>query len=259
MTKKIIIAVVAVVVALAVINFTWLGSHARSLWRSAVVNAERKVPLDYEIKRLEMEIDNLKSEKDRLFDEMLRRGVEVKKLEVVVKADQAKLAQAEKSIYTMKESLQTKGEYVNYLEKSFKRDVLQDDLRRLAANFRLDEKTIQSKEEQLALKRRAYENHRKVYGEIELARQEMMTELERLKTEFAREQELQASESKTVATPGFERVRKDMDRLKDRIEEIKMRRELKGDVDGPVRAHERRKKELEEIDSYLDKRFSEKN
>lgn len=258
MTKKIIIAVVAVGVALGVINFTWLGSHFRALWRDAAKKVERSVPLDREIKRLEMEIDNLKSEKDRLFDEMLRRGVEVKKLEAVVKADKAKLAQSEKSIYAMKQSLKASGEYVTYLEKEFKRDVLQNDLRQLAANFRLDERTVQSKDEQLGLKRRAYENHRKVYGELELARQEMITELERLKTEYAREQELQAAESKTVATPGFERVRKDMDRLKDRIEEIKMRRELKGDVDGPVRAHERRKKEQEEIDSYLDKRFTDK-
>lgn len=257
MTKKIIIAVVAVVVALAVINFTWLGSHFRSWWRETAQRVERSVPLDREIKRLEMEIDNLKSEKDRLFDEMLRRGVEVKKLEVVVKADQAKLAQAEKSIYAMKQSLKASGEYVTYLDKEFKRDVLQDDLRRLGANFRLDERTVQSKEEQLALKRKAYENHRKVYAEIELARQEMATELERLKTEFAREQELQASEKK-VATPGFERVRNDMDKLRGRIEELKMRRELKGDVDGPVRAHERRMKEQQEIDSYLDKRFNDK-
>lgn len=216
------------------------------------------MPLEQEIRRLEMEVDNLKNEKARLEEAMFRRGFEVKKLEARVSADREKLAETEKSIRAMRQSLASKDEYVTYLDRRFERGVLQDDLRRVAANFRLDEQTLKSREEQLGLKKQDYDAYRKMRAELELARQEMLTELERMRTDLAKERQVQASENKTIATPGFEKVRKDMDRVRDRVEELKMRRELKGDVDGPVRSHERRKKELDEIDRYLDTRFGDK-
>lgn len=257
MTKKIVIAVVAVVVALLIIKGTWLGSHVRLWVKQATTSVEASIPLEREIERLEMEVENLKKEEVRLFDEVVRRGIEVKKLEKQVKEIRDDLTVREERIKLMRHSLVGEDTFVNYKGERFKREHLQDELRRTGANFRIDEKTLASKEEQLSLKREDYESHRKLRSELELSRQEMLTELERLKTDLARERHLMAAEKKTIATPGFEKVRKDMDRVRDRIEELKLRREMRGEAEGPVRAFEQRKKELEEIDNYLETRFAD--
>ena len=86
MSKKIVIAAVAVVVALVVIKTTWIGSHAR-LWKKQVSEyAASKIAPEQEIQRLKMELEQPGQEDERHFHKVATQIVEVQKIETQVAA-----------------------------------------------------------------------------------------------------------------------------------------------------------------------------
>jgi len=223
MSKKVLIASVAIVVGLLVVSFTRIGGHLRVLRKDFCETINRQIPPEQEIARLKIDLDNLAREDDRHFDKVARQIVEVKNLDAQVE-----------------------------------RTKLQAEYRNSGYRFQVDEETLKSKQEQFATMKQTLEVNRKKLSELKLVRQQMMTELQRLETALAAERQAAAAENNTLYDASYQKIRKDMDRVSDRIKVLKEKRTLKGDVEGPVRAAEQRKEQEEAIDRYLDARFGDK-
>jgi septal ring factor EnvC (AmiA/AmiB activator) len=258
MCKKVLIAAVAVVVALAVVKGTWLGSHIR-LWRQNLQTAiHNRIPPEQEIQRLRMELENLSREDEKFFDQVARQSVQVKKIENQVAQVKKDLAERENRIRALKTSLTGEGQYVTVNGEQYRRELVKTDLRTSAAAFQVEEERLHSLEGQLAAKRQVYDLNKKKLSELKLARQQMLTELQRLETALAEERQAQAQEAGTLDDASYLKIRKDMDSVRDKIEFLKTKRQLKSEVRGPVRAAEERKEENTKIDNFIENRFGEK-
>jgi chromosome segregation ATPase len=258
MSKKIVIAAIAVVVALVVIKGTWIGSHFR-LWKSQVKGwAARQIPPEQEIQRLKMELRNLEKEDDRHYHKVATQIVEVGKVETQVAVLKKDLAERETRIKAMKTALVGEEKQVTFKGEQFPRSELQAALRVSAQRFQVDEETFKSKQEQLSTMKQTLEVNRKKLSELKLVRQQMMTELQRLETALASERQAQAAENNTLDDASYQKLRKEMNSVRDRIEVLKQKRVLKGEAESPVRATEQRKEQEEAIDRYLDARFGDK-
>jgi chromosome segregation ATPase len=258
MSKKIVIAAVAVVVALVVIKGTWLGSHVR-LWKQQFISSVAKqIPPEQEIQRLKMELKNLEKEDDRHYHKVATQIVDVSKVETQVAVMKKDLEERETRIKSMKTSLVGQDQLVTYKDQQFKRTDLQAQLRLSAQRFQVDEETMKSKQEQLATMKQTLEVNRKKLSELKLVRQQMQTELQRLETALVAERQALAAENNTLDDASYQKIRKEMNSVRDRIEILKQKRVLKGDAETPVRAAEQRKDQEEAIDRYLDARFGDK-
>jgi len=258
MCKKVLIAAVAVVVALAVVKGTWVGSHLR-LWRQNLQTAVRdRIPPEQEIQRLRMELDNLAREDDKHFDRVARQAVDVSKIERQVSLVKKDLAERESHIRGLRTSLTGQDKFVTYKGEQWSRDDMQARLRLSAQSFQSEEERLRSLESQLAAKRQVYELNKKKLSELKLARQQMLTELQRLETALVEERQAQAQEAGTLNDASYLKLRKDMDSVRDRIEVLKEKRKLKGEVGGPATRVEERKEDNAKIDNFIESRFGDK-
>jgi len=259
MFKKVLIATLAVVFGLAVVKGTWLGSHLCLKFNKARDWVQSQVPPEQEIARLRMELDNLSKEDDKHFDKVARQEVEVKKMERHVEAVKKDLGKREASIREMRGALVGANEQVTFNGTRYDRSDLQEQVRIDARNFQSDEGTLKSKEERLKAMRRSLSINRKKLNDLKIVRQQMATELQKLETALAEERQAQAQAEATLDDAGYQRIRKDMDSIRDKIEFIKTKRELKGEAgDGPVRINEKQRDEDAKLDKYLETRFGGK-
>jgi chromosome segregation ATPase len=260
MCKKVLIAAVAVVVALAVVKGTWLGSHLR-VWKKSFREAvaERVTP-EHEIARLRLELDNLGKADDKYYDQVAREIVAVGKADKQVAKLKADLDERAGRIKAMKASLDGNDQLVTFNGSRYSKDEMQAQLRLSAESFRVDEQTLRSKEQQLAAMKQQLEMNKKTLASLQLKRQEMATELTKLETALQEERTAQAQQRNTIDDANYLRIRKDLDTLKDRIDVLKTKRELKGEANGgPVRATEQRRENESRIDAYINERFGNKN
>jgi hypothetical protein len=258
MCKKVLIATLAVVVALAVVKGTWVASHFR-LWKQQLKASMRnKISPEQEIARLRMEVEALTREDDRHFDRVARQAVAVENLEKQVARLEKDLGERETRIRDMRTSLTGENEFVTYKGTRYSRTDLQSELRLAAAAFQADELTIQSKKQQLTAKKQAYELNRKKLAQLKLERQKMLTELQQLETALAQERQAQANEANTLNDGNYIKLRKEMDSIRDRIKVMQHKRDLKREVQGPVRANEERQEQDAKIDRFIENRFGDR-
>jgi hypothetical protein len=259
MLKKVVIAVVAVGLALLAVNFVApkAVSYLCLLVDQAGESAREAIPPEQEIARLKMELENLSKEDERHFHKVATQIVEVQNLEKQVASMKEKLDKEEKVIKSRFVALETKDKFVTYEGSKYDRSRFQDELRIAATRFKADEELYKSREEQLSLRKQNLERNRAKLSELKLVRQKMKTELERLETALAQERQNQAAEQNTLDDASYQKLRKDLDSVRDKMEVLKQKRVLKGEVDGPVRADEQRKEQDAAIDNFLKDRFGD--
>jgi chromosome segregation ATPase len=258
MFKKVLIATLAVVFGLAVIKGTWIGSHFRLNCGKVRAWVNDRIPPEQEIARLRMEIDNLSKNDEEYYDKVAKQKVEVSKLERAVETLKKDLGKRETSIRAMRESLTGTGEHVNFNGARYERTSLLDQVRLDARAFQADENTLRAKEDKLkAMKRNLSINLEKL-NKLKIVRQQMSTDLQNLETALAEERQAQAQADSTLDDAAYQRIRKDMDSIRDKIELFKTKRELKGEANnGPVRVNEKQRAEDAKIDKFLETRFGE--
>lgn len=258
MCKKVLIAALAAVVGLMVVKGTWIGSHFRHMVSSASRQAKDWVPPEREIARLRTELENLGREDDRHYDKVARQAVEVERLERQVAELRKNLQARETSIRTMRASLEGESEFVTYNGERFKRADMVEQVRLDARNFQADEETLLSKEEHLKAVRQSLMLNKKKLSDLRVAREQMATELQKLQTALEQERQAQARSEQSIDDGAYRKIREEMESVRDRIELLKKKRELKGEaVEGPVRAAEQRREQDARIDRYLEKRFGQ--
>jgi len=259
MFKKVLIATLAVVFGLAVVKGTWLGSHLCLKINKARAWVQNQIPPEQEIARLRMELDNLSKEDDKHFDTVARQIGEVKKLERNVESVRKDLGKREASIREMRDSLVSATEQVTFNGTRYDRSELLEQVRLDARAFQADEETLKSKEEKLKAMKKNLAINLKKLNDLKVVRQQMATELQKLETTLAEERQAQAQAESTLDDASYQRIRKDMESVRDRIEFIKTKRELKGEAsNGPVNVNEKQRVEDAKLDKYLETRFGGK-
>jgi len=267
MSKKVGIAVTAVVVALVVAVFfprmleyvIHRVQQAHDNYEEAMVRAqteaEDKVPLEKQIERLQKELAALGQDDDQHFHKVALQRVEVTKADKEVEALRATMATRENRIRTMVSALESKSDLVTYSDRKWSRNELNDEMRTAARSFQIDEKRLKALEQGLAAKKQSLKINEDKLSELKLTRETMKAELEQLKTNLELERQTAAAELKTIDEGKYLQTRQKLDSVRDRIEVMKQKRILQGEVNTPVRAHEERKKQEDETDTYIKGRF----
>jgi tRNA(Ser,Leu) C12 N-acetylase TAN1 len=86
----------------------------------------------------------------------------------------------------------------------------------------------------------------------------MLTQLQQLETALAKERQAQAEENNTLDDASYQRVRKEMDTIRDRIAVMAKTRQLKTEAGSSIRADEERREQDAKIDKFLQERFGDK-
>jgi len=250
MFKKVLIAALAVVVGLVVVKSTWLGSHVRLRCNSARNWIESQVPPEQEISRLRMELGNLGKEDDKHYDKVARMAIDVENREKKLAELRTNLTRQESRIRRLKSEL-SDVEFTR-LEDGVR--YTKSDLRNDAIAFRNAEDNLKTQEANLEARKRHLALERKKLAELGNQRATMATELLRLETALAEERQAQAASESTIDDSSYRQIRKDMDSVRDRINVLKKKRELRGEFQ--PNAPTSKASELDvQADKYLDARF----
>jgi septal ring factor EnvC (AmiA/AmiB activator) len=251
MFKKVLIAAIAVVVGLAVVKGTWLGSHLRL--RACKIGSwvQRQVPPEQEIARLRMELKNLERDDDKHFDRVARLAVQVGKMERDVNELQGKVGKEEARLKKLHEDLGGNVEFVLYEGSRYTKD----DLRGEALAFKAAEENLKSKQANLQAKRKLLTLEKKKLSELRTNREQMATDLQRLETALAEERQAQAASESTIDDAGYRKLRKDMESVRERIEVLKQKRQLRGEFRISDTKDEQSRRRDAQADQFLDARF----
>jgi hypothetical protein len=257
MCKKLLITALAVVVGLAVLNGTKLGSLLRYKFQKAGEALQDQIPPETEIGRLRMELDQLAREDERYYDQVARQVQEVKKLRDRVTTDRTALAKREGEIRGMREALANEeATFVSFNGERYPRKDVETQLRLDARKFLADEKAVKADEEHLQLLEETLAINKTKLNDLVVRRKEMAARLQTMEKELAKER-LQAQSQMNVDGGAYGKLNKEIDALESRFEINKTKRELRGDSSqGPIRAAEEKKAEEAKLDKEINDRFA---
>jgi len=251
MCKKVLIAVAAVAVGLAAVKGTWVFSHLRHNANEARRWVVDSVPPEQEIARLRMEVQNLQKDDDRHVDRVARLAVDVEKMEREVGAAKTNLTRQEARLRDLRREM-GESAFVAHHGQRYTRD----DLRADALSFKTAEDAVKSREEMLQAKRKHLSLERKKLMELQTTRNQMSADLQRLETALVEERQAQASSESTIDDAGYRRLNDEMKGVRDRIELLKKKRELRGEM-RPAEGNDRQRQQNAEADSFLEARFGD--
>src|SRR5262245_22737180 len=177
--RKWLVAAVAVVLSLLAVNYFYpeAWTHLRLWFKDKQEEAQDSIPLEKKIAAAKLKLEDLAKEDDRAFQKVAEQIVAVQNLENEVKAGRDKLAKEESRIAARKASLDKAEKFVSYNGQKYEVEHFREELRAAAARFQTDELMVQSKDEQLTLRKKSLEISRKRLAERKLMRQKMKTEL----------------------------------------------------------------------------------
>jgi hypothetical protein len=248
-----LIAALAVVVGLAVVKGTWIGSHLRLNVSKARAWAKQQVTPEQEIARLRMELRNLEQDDDKHYDKVAKMAVRVANLEREVSRLKANLGKQETRISKLRDDLNAAKEFVVHDGSKYTKD----DLRSDALAFKTAEDNYKSKEANLNAQKKHLTLETKKLTELRTTREQMATDLQRLETALAEERHSQAASESTIDDAGYQKLKKDMDSVRDRIEVLKKKRELRGET--RITPNDEQAKQRDQAaDKYIDSRFGKK-
>ena len=243
MCKKVGIAVLAVVLGLIVVKGTsfgrWVASHVRHGIKDAREWVKGKVPLEREIARLKDELKNQEKEDDKQFDRVANLAVQVKKMERQL--DDAKKKRDAEKTRLLKFDRELTGN-VKFLIHNGD-EYTRADLNRDLLTFERTSRAVDAKTRALTAKKKQLALEKKTLGELKTMREEMAAELERLEATLIEERQAQAENARCVDSSGYRKIRSDMDAVRDRLEEMQTKRELKGEFKPAVKAKQNKEQD----------------
>jgi septal ring factor EnvC (AmiA/AmiB activator) len=251
MSKKVLIAAAAIVVALIVVKGTWLGSHLRMNACKVGNYLKSSVAPEDEIERLKMEVKNLQKDDDKHVHNVACLAVGLDKMEREVAKLKANLVLAEGRIRQARKEMGD-STFVVFGGSRYTRD----DLRLDAQAFKTAEDNLASKEETIVAKRRHLTLEKKKLSELQTTRNQMSNELQRLETALAEERHAQAANESSIDDAGYRKIRKDMESVRDRVNILKKSRELRGELRVP-QADDRKTQQTKETDQFIESRFGD--
>jgi predicted nucleic acid-binding Zn-ribbon protein len=256
MCKKLMIAVLAIVVGVGVVSGTRVGSHFRLWWNKSSTWAKNQVPPETEIERLRMELDRLSKLDDRYYDQVARQKLEVKKFRDKLSKEQAALVKLEGEIKAMRLALNDETEFVTYNGSRYARTAVEAQVREDAPKFLADEAGIKADEEHLKEMEKTLAINEGKLKDLDVVRKKMAARIRHLEKDLAQERRLQTQNQLTLDDSHYSTLTKQIDELEGRIENMKAKRELRGQsIRGSVRQAEEAKEEAKKLDQLTEQRF----
>jgi len=256
MCKKLLIAALAIVVGVGVVSGTRLGSHFRLWYNKSSTWAKQQVPPETEIERLRMELSRLSNLDDRYYDQVARQKREVKKLRDKVTKDQASLARLETEIKAMRQVAADDAEFVVYNGNRYARKDVEQQVREDARKFLTDEEGVKADEDHLKELEKILAINEGKLKDLSIVRKKMEVKLRTLEKELAQERRLQTQGQMTLDDSQYSRINKEIEELENRVEDMKTKRELRGQSSrGPIRADLEKQEEAKKFDKTVEERF----
>jgi len=255
MCKKLLIAAIAIAVGVGVVSGTRLGSHIRLKWNRAQQWAQEQVPLESEIERLKMEVANLRHEDIGYYDKVAKQTMQVKSLRARVNKNRNSLTLRETEIKTLRQALSEDNAVVVYNGTNYSRQDAETEVRIEATRFLADEKIVQADEDNLKILEQTLAANKSKLDGLELKRKEMEAQLLVLERELA-QQRLKEQTSLLVDDSRYNKVGKQIEEARERLELARTRGELRGDTaKGPIRLQEEKKAQEQKLEKAIEDRF----
>jgi len=250
MFKKVLIASLAVVIGLAVVANTRVGSHARLWLRGIRSSMAKQVKPETEIRRLRMEVERLEQQDHAYFHKVAEQRIKVRDLEKQLAGDpaknekgtrtelldlQARLKDLRALVADIKGSEKSGERKVSYNGTNFTLAEINDQISRDWERYKPLKGAVASQEAYLAaMKKSLAQNEEKLFN-LKKARQEMLTRLQSLENELAELRQAKEGQAALLDDSNYSRVQKDIQDLSKRLEVEREALNLRGVVGkGPV-------------------------
>jgi len=261
MCKKVLISAVAVAFRMGVASQTKLPSYLRMVVRNSKCWMNRQVTPETEIARLRMEVERLEKEDAQYFDKVARQRLEVKNCESKLAKDRVTLASLGKRIKDLRTVLAEakKSDLKSVSYKDLTEVKLTDVQKQIDIDFDRYEPLEAAVESQnaylVSLKTALAQNEKKLFG-LKKARQEMLTQLQKLENELNEMKQARAAEGAVLDDSSYGRVQKDIEALKQRLALEKEKAKLKGTLGkGPIEQAEEAREKQAEREKRIDAKF----
>jgi chromosome segregation ATPase len=253
--KKLMVVALIVIGVTLVVRNTWVGSHVRLMWQQFWQEAEESVPPERELERIRMELDSLKSEDDKLVHQLAVQERAVEKLQVKIADLKKALAKQEASLKELHLALESTNDNIVLHGETFTRAQVEKELKADFIAFEKAEDYLNSQQAHLVELKKDVEVLRNQRRELSISRQEMATELQRLETDLKKERMAEAKEGER-GDDGHKKVKTDIEKLKDRVEGLRLARQEKGKPDdSPIKAARERHEQDEALKARMKKRL----
>jgi predicted nucleic acid-binding Zn-ribbon protein len=257
--KKVAVWTIAAAAGLLVAGllFPKVGSHLSVAWHRIGAKFDKAVSPEWEIDRLKTELAKIEDDIKKSFGPVADQAVEVERLQKDIKDQRARLDEQKKAILTMKEDLEKGTRSIVYAGTEYSADTIRTKLSHDFETYKVGEKGLQTKEEQLKLKQTALEAARQRLDEMKSTKQQLEVEVARLETEL---QTVRMEQAKADTKASFDDTRlgqtkEDVQHLADRIasmrEELKLQAQYQGPKDVDVTQKVKSKDVVKDVDDYF--------
>jgi chromosome segregation ATPase len=255
MCKKVVIATLAVLVGLAVVKGTKIGSYLRMAKKDAVAWVDQQVKYETEIRRLRNDIDQLEKDDAVCYDRVAAQRVDIRTREGDLKNDRASLDKLRDRLQVLRTALRDAGqtEQVSYKGNNYSKDQVERQIDIDYDGYKQLKSSVASKDNFLKSLQKALALNEEKMSQLKQNRQVMLTELQDLENELVELRQVQAASATVVDDSAYGRVKSDIVALKKRLAVDKEKLKVRGISDrGPIEQNEqeqtRRAERLKELD-----------
>lgn len=258
MCKKVVIATLAVLVGLAVVKGTKIGSYLRMAKKDAAAWVDKQVRYETEIKRLRAEIDELERADAVYFDQVAAQRVEIRKQELALKSDSGKLETLRGRLTALRTLLREAGEtqLVSYNGHDYAKADVEKQIDIDFDGYKQLKTSVSSKGAFLISLKKALALNEEKMSQLKHNRQSMLTELQDLENELVELRQTQAANATVFDDSSYGRVKSDIAALKNRLSVDKEKLKVRGISDrGPIEQNEQEQARKAERLKELDREF----
>jgi chromosome segregation ATPase len=249
MCKKVLIATLAVLVGLAVVKGTKIGSYLRMAKKDAAAWVNKQVEYETEIKRLRYEVERLEKEDAVCYDGVAEQRVNIRKKEQSVARDRAEVEKLHTRLTTLRSSLASLGEddtqLISYNGNKYSRTEVEKQIDIDFNTYKQLKAAVASQETFIKSLRTALAQNEEKMANLQRTRQEMLTSLQDLENELVDLRQAQTANANLFDDTAYGRVKQDIAALKDRLAVDKEKLKVRGLSDrGPIEANEQERQRL---------------
>jgi chromosome segregation ATPase len=185
MFKKLVVAALAVVAGLFILNSTHLGGYVRTAIQKVRVAVKRQIPIEVQLEALRHEAAQLVPDMKEQVSALATKTVAVDRLRTQVKEIQASLDNKKGELRVMKDDLKSGAKFISYHSVSYPRDVIHNKLVRDLASYTRCASELEAKKKLLRAEEEALEHAREQLESMRSAKEQVEIEIAQLEAELS--------------------------------------------------------------------------
>jgi chromosome segregation ATPase len=257
MLKKLLIAVVAVAVGLAVVRSTKVGSLMRVKWHEATAWCNKQIPVETEIARLRDEISRLGNDTKGHCQVIAEEMVAVDNLKREIGESEAKLEKQKKKVTAMRDALADGGTQKVVLgDDTYPRVRVQKQLARDFDLYKTCEAQLAAKKKLLESRQECLAKAREQLTAMQDSRRDLEVQVSQLEAQYNTLKVTQTRSKFALDDSALSKVKEGVEALRNRIKADEQKAALQAEFgDGEITASDtvKTKDLLKEIDNHFGK------